>query len=242
MRYLGGKTRLKKELVPIIRNRVGRGIVWDAFCGGLAMSEGLAQTGGGLSSDACIPLIALYDGIRAGWQPPALVTKEMWEAAKALPDSDPLKGYAGFGCSFGGMYFSSYAKPEDTLTIASGPSAGHSCKRNYHAATIKVLKRQLAKIGTPFVRDFLLETPIPGFAAVYCDPPYADTVRYAGVRPFNHDLFYSCVEAWACVCPVFVSEYECPIGELVFERPAPKGCTMAKKNAVERMFLVSRPA
>lgn len=73
---MGGKTRLKKYLVPII-DEVRRGrLVWDAFCGGLAMAEGLSSSGPVLATDICAPLIALYRAIRLGWDPPESVTQE----------------------------------------------------------------------------------------------------------------------------------------------------------------------
>ena len=201
---------MKKFITPQIRDRVGTGLVWDAFCGGLAMSEALGKTGSVLSSDACVPLIALYQGLLDGWRPAQQVTREVYESAKALPDTDPMKGFCGFGCSFGGMYFSSYVQPEATLTVKSGPSAGNTFHRRYHAA------------------------------AVYCDPPYRGTVGYAGVPAFDHDVFYRHCAAWSKHCPVFISEYECPIGVCVLDVPAPRGCTMAKADARERLYYIAK--
>ncbi len=232
---------MKKFITPQIRDRVGNGLVWDAFCGGLAMSEALGKTGSVLSSDACVPLIALYRGLLDGWRPAAQVTREVYESAKALPDTDPMKGFCGFGCSFGGMYFSSYVQPEATLTVKSGPSAGNTFHRRYHAATLDVLTRQLRAIAhRPVCVDFLDVPPQAGPAAVYCDPPYRGTVGYAGVPAFDHDAFYRHCAAWSKHCPVFISEYECPIGVCILDVPAPRGCTMAKADARERLYYIAK--
>lgn len=207
------------------------------------MTEALSAGGPVVASDACAPLIALYQAIAAGWTPPPHVPKEAWTAAKSLPDSDPLKGYIGFGCSFGGMYFSSYTPAEADLTIKSGPSAGLKFKRRYHAATFDVLKRQVPKASLLACVDFLA-FPVQGlgFGAIYCDPPYRGTVGYAGVPPFDFKAFERRVDEWSELCPVFVSEYAFGRGELVFEMSSPKGCTMAKHDAIERMFKVDRTA
>jgi DNA adenine methylase len=244
MRYLGGKSRLKKYLAPIIdAERTDGAWVWDAFCGGLAMTEALSVKGPVIASDANAALISLYRAIAAGWTPPEHVSKADWQAAKDLPDNDPRKGYIGFGCSFGGMYFSSYVQPEAVLEVKSGPATGHTFTRRYHAATFDVLKRQVPKASLISCTNFL-DFPVQqlGLAAVYCDPPYAGTVQYAGVPAFDHAAFVRKVAEWSEVCPVYVSEYSYPEGVLVFERPAPKGCTMAKEAAVERMYKVDRTA
>lgn len=203
------------------------------------MAEGLSSSGPVLATDICAPLIALYRAIRLGWDPPESVTQEQWEAAKSLPDSDPLKGFCGFGASFNGIYFSRYVEPQARLTIGSGPSARLSTRR-YHAAIGAVLRRQLPKIAAVECADFLNQ-PIVAFDGVlYCDPPYRGTTGYPGAPSFSHDRFYTIVQQWAAVgVPVFISEYSCPVGRCVFERPSPRGCTMAKSSAVERLFLVA---
>lgn len=237
MRYMGGKTRMKKYLAPIIdkARRPGQ-LAWDPFCGGLAMSEALSANGPVLASDASLPLISMYQAIRNGWTPPTELSEQAWTDAKSLPDTDPMKGFAGFGCSFNGMYFSRYIQPEARLEIKSGPSTGQSFNRRYHAAVGDVLRRQLPKVWRIEHCDFLSVEPWAVDAVLYLDPPYSGTVSYAGAAPFDHDLFVQRVRDWARYTHVFVSEYALPVGQLVFEMPAPKGCTMAKKTAVERLY------
>src|SRR5690606_1801606 len=103
MRYMGGKTRIAKQIAAVIdQYREPGQLVWDAFCGGLSVSVELAKTGPVLSSDGCKPLISCYQAILAGWDPPIEVSKETWQASKLLPDTDPMKAFCGFGCSFAG--------------------------------------------------------------------------------------------------------------------------------------------
>lgn len=110
MQYLGGKTRIAKAIAEIVNAERGDRVFWEPFCGGLSVSVKLAAHGPGIVSDANPALIALYQAVRDGWDPPGHVSEEEYSAAKALPDSDPRKAFIGFGCSFGGKWFGGYAR------------------------------------------------------------------------------------------------------------------------------------
>jgi len=80
LRYLGGKSRIAKHLVEVMRPDVERvGGWWDPFCGGLSVSVQLAAIAPGVALDICLPLIALYEAVRRGWKPPTTVTREEWQ-------------------------------------------------------------------------------------------------------------------------------------------------------------------
>jgi DNA adenine methylase len=221
MQYLGGKHRLAKHLVRAIREQGVSGPFWDPFCGGLSMSVALTREfGGGLVSDLCKPLISLYTAVRSGWSPPTTITPQEYKAARELPDTDPLKAFAGFGVSFGGKWFGGLAKPDG--------------KNDYCRAAKNALIRDCA-IVDPFVCDFLSSEPVPGLGFLYLDPPYAGTTGYAGVSDFDTSLFRRRAAQWAEMCPVFISEYECPIGRCIWSGPGPSTGTLAGA-CVERLF------
>lgn len=214
MQYLGGKSKIARWLVAAIRPRLAGREFWDAFCGGLSVSLALSETGArGLATDANPALIALYQAVAEGWDPPAVVTEDEYRAAKALPDSDPRKAFAGFACSFGGKWFGGYAR------------APKQEGRTYAGAGRTALLRDVGALterGVPIaLANFLEVEPDPSFAGVlYLDPPYADTTGYNATGPFDHGRFYRRVEAWARCTDVFVSEYAMPAelgGRLVME-------------------------
>jgi DNA adenine methylase len=195
VRYLGGKTRIAKQIAAEV-DRVRRPgqLVWDAFCGGLSVSRALLKNGPVLSTDACAPLIALYRAVQNGWQPPTEVSEETWRAARALPDSDPMKAFCGFGCSFGGRYFQGFAR-------GAGRNWADECRRG--------LLRDVP--GLCFGRlDFLQQTPHSFDGVLYLDPPYEGTKTYAGLPAFNSQVLWDRAREWAEFCPVFVSEYQGP--------------------------------
>lgn len=232
MRYLGGKHVAGKYIVPHLLRAAGPDTrIWDACCGGLHIAARLAKAGRAVyCTDVHPSLIALYRAVAAGWDPPEHVSRETHKAARALPDSDPMKAFCGFGCSFGGGWFCGYAR-----------AAG----RDFPSEARRSLLRDVPLIvrnGGSFERvDFLRESPCDlGDAILYLDPPYRGTTSYKGAPPFDHDLFDARVQEWARFCPVFISEYSLPYGELIWEREQKSTVSRDKsvKMRVERLYRV----
>lgn len=212
MKYLGGKSRIAPWLVAAIRPHLRGRAFWDPFCGGLSVARALsAVAGGGLVSDANPALIALYKAVAGGWQPPSSATETEYHAAKALPDSNPLKAYIGFGSSFGAKWFGGYARS----TNARGDP------RNYLLETRNGLLDEVGELvsrGCEFAcLNFLAIEPRPVTMVLYLDPPYAGTEPYGALPAFDHALFIRRVAEWSKYTDVFISEYEMPIGRCVLE-------------------------
>lgn len=227
MQYLGGKSRISKRLAEVIDSVRHPGQwVWDAFCGGLSMSVALSKKGPVWSTDACVPLISLYQAVQSGWEPPTEVSLEEYRAAKALPDTDPMKAFCGFGCSFGGKWFGGYARGGN---------------RSYALTSGNVVKRQLAECGALACVDFMSVQPQACDVILYLDPPYAGTTGYDGAPPFNSSAFVQRVQEWSRFTHVFVSEYSFPIGELVFEISKAKtvaGGAGGGRVGLERLYYI----
>lgn len=206
MQYLGGKTKIAKRLVAAMSPiRAGRPF-WEPFCGGLSVSVALAAEGPGLVSDANPALISLYRAVADGWDPPTSLSEEMYAFAKRLPDDQPLKAFAGFGCSFGGKWFGGYARSR-AYDFAAGCARG--------------LLRDIGALLAAGCRvdriNFLDVEPQPVTCFLYLDPPYRGTTEYKGTLAFDHDRFYARVDGWSRHTDVFVSEYSMPWGCVVDE-------------------------
>lgn len=243
MRYMGGKWRIAKELVAVMKPA---GRWFEPFCGGLGVTRRLAASGfSGVASDACAPLIALYRAVAAGWQPPHELSEAEYAAARALPDDSPLRAFAGFGCSYGGKWFGGYARP-------AASRSGNGKLYSVAAGTARGLTSDIAAISAAEVRlhcaPFEASRPQPGYDLVYCDPPYAGTTSYAGAPTLDSAAFWTHAQAWARAgARVFVSEYACPVpNELAHElrRGSYLGRGVSRSNAgsvsarVERLFRV----
>jgi DNA adenine methylase len=166
------------------------------------MSVALSTDGPVLASDACAPLVALYQAVRNGWDPPPSLSEEQYRAARHLPDDNPLKAFAGFGCSFGGKWFGGYARSASNQDYAG--AARRALLRDARQRTVQLL-------------NFLDVEPYPTATVLYLDPPYAGTTAYGATGAFDNELFRRRVAEWARHTDVFVSEYDFPLGEVVWE-------------------------
>jgi DNA adenine methylase len=244
VQYLGGKSKIAKWICAGI-NPVRRGrAVWDAFCGGLSISAELAKAGPTITSDANPALIALYQAVAAGWDPPEFVTEEQYKAGRALPDTDPMKAFLGFGCSFGGKWFGGFARSKD-------PKDGRS-KKGYASQARNGLLRDVAALrdaGSIIVCCSFMALDPAEFDAeeiadardvvLYLDPPYHDTTSYGATGKFDHPLFYRRVAQWAELTEVFVSEYDLPVADpplLEFSHDMSVAGGVQKDARRERLF------
>lgn len=152
-------------------------------------------------SDIHEDLILLYSKIATDgidWIPED-VNEETWrEYRRAEPSS--LRGFIGFGCSFGGRWFEGYARGGNT---------------NYAAQSKRSLAKHLdtwKQVTNVSVKSYLDLTPKAG-DVLYLDPPYAGTKEYSGTDRFNADVFWEKATQWSQQgAIVFVSEYNAPMG------------------------------
>jgi DNA adenine methylase len=227
MRYVGGKSKLGKRIAAEIQARRGDRLYWEPFCGSLAVARHVQ--GPGVVSDLNAPLIALYQAIARGWDPPASISEAEYRAAKALPDSDPFKAYAGFGQSFGAKWFGGYARGE-------GRNFAGECRRGLLRDVPQVIANGLAIEQGSFFEC----APRAGWI-LYLDPPYVGTLGYAAVAAFDSAAFYARAEAWARAGSiVLISEYSCPVGREIWAVEQKTTVAIgAGKKAVEKLFEVA---
>lgn len=240
MQYMGGKSRLAKEIASVIRPQ---GRWWDPFCGGLSVARELAKMyPKGMVSDICFPLISLYRAVQKGWSPPAEVTKDEYQRAKSLPDSDPLKAFCGFGCSHGGKWFGGFYPPT-TVYCRTHP---RGMRQNKIVATRNSLLRNVGTLQDCLFAPlsfFDIEPAQGKFSVIYCDPPYAGTQRYDAVQEFDSMLFWErCLEWTDAGTKVYVSELSSPLPssmlEVVWERQGYYKRLGAGGRQDEKLFLI----
>lgn len=205
MRYLGGKSRLAKRIAAPINEVLNGRPLWEPFCGGLGMSAAWDHPEYLLLTDACPPLIHMYQAFDVDWDPPTHpISREEFDWAMTLPDENPLKGFLGFGVAFAGEWGRYAAQPDLSL---------QSCRS---------LARTFMQLGPHgfALQDFCAVEPYPLNAVIYCDPPYVGTHGYRAAPPFDHEVFYDRVVQWAQMgADVFISEYHVPedVGTLILE-------------------------
>lgn len=227
MQYLGSKNRISKELGSYLSSiRKGR-IFVEPFCGSCSITSVMDNPR--IICDAHPDLILMWKAVQQGWLPPENISEEEYRNLKNSQPS-PLRGFAGFACSFGGKWFGGYARKKENYS--------------YARAGRKSLEKIIPKIqGASFIHaDYLNISPISSL--VYCDPPYEGTSSYAGVGKFDYDKFWDKIRVWSIDNLVFVSSYKAPKDfEVVWEKEAPTTLAgglngVQKQRKIERLFRI----
>lgn len=111
MRYLGGKHKSSKYILPILNDFVIGCDYYEPFCGAVNIGSGIRCASSVTLSDAHPDLVALLQAAQAGWVPDRLVVDESeYAALKACSEPSAWRGLVGFGQSYGGKWFGGYAR------------------------------------------------------------------------------------------------------------------------------------
>ncbi len=226
MRYLGGKYKLAKHIIPImLKNRQPDQWFVEPFAGGMNLT--FQVPGKRIANDNHTALIAMWQALQDGWQPPQNVSNIFYDQIKQNPSRYPLplQAFVAIACSFGGKYFGGYAR-------GSNP--------NYAATGKRAVLKQIAKMqDVIFTNKDYRQCPILSNSIVYCDPPYQNTTGYRTSSGFNHNHFWHWVREISQYHEVFVSEYVAPDDfEVLFQKE--KKVTIDPKKPtqihVEKLF------
>jgi DNA adenine methylase len=173
------------------------------------------------ASDAHPGTIALYQTLQANphWLDGVSVDENLYREARSWPDDCPLKAFIGFACSFGGKWFGGFAR--------RGPYDFARAGARSLFRKIDVCRSVTFKCASFFDRAPALDW------VLYCDPPYANTTGYRDA--FDSDAFADRVAEWADAGSiVFVSEYNFPIGRVVWERERAPGLSAGRNGPAVR--------
>lgn len=206
MRYIGGKSKLAKQIADVVLdNSIGREVYLEPFIGGGSTFARIAPhfdkaIAGDLSED----LILMWQGLTDGsFVAPDAISEEEYALLRSQEPS-ALRGLAGFGGSFGGKFFAGYAR---------GGLQANGQPRNHQGESARAATRIADALkDTPTVFELAsYETWVaePGMV-IYCDPPYVNTQGYT-TGSFDTDKFWDVCDSWVDGgASVFVSEYVAP--------------------------------
>lgn len=225
---MGGKSRIAKDIAKtILACTQEREHYVEPFLGAGAVASVLAPHFHKVSlSDASPDLMALWSALQCGWMPPETITRAQYDALRRAPVS-ALRGFAGYGCSFGGKWFGGYAHNNDD--------------RNYAGTAGRLLSKRIGNLGNVkfMVADYR-DVTIGSHSVVYCDPPYRSMTKYARLSEFDNDEFWKRMESWSLITAVFVSEYDAPPGWQSVLEVTPQLSLKANSNsskATERLWV-----
>ena len=197
MQYMGGKSRISKQIAEILNSAIDKDTPFvSLFCGSCAI-ESKVQADVKILNDKHPYLIAMWQALQNGWMPPDVVTKEEYYRVKANMDENPvLTGFVGFGCSFGGKWWGGYTKDK------RGDDYCGQAKRG-------LLKDLVGIQSATFTCLDYHDVEIPDDAVVYCDPPYVNTTGYT-VGQFDTNEFWDYMRQLSKRCDVYISEESAP--------------------------------
>ena len=197
MQYMGGKSRISKQIAEILNSAIDKNKPFvSLFCGSCAI-ESKVRADVKILNDKHPYLIAMWQALQNGWTPPDVVTKEEYYRVKANMDENPtLTGFVGFGCSFGGKWWGGYAKDK------RGDDYCGQAKRG-------LLKDLVGIQSATFTCLDYRDVEIPDGAVVYCDPPYVNTTGYT-VGQFDTNEFWNYMRQLSKRCDVYISEESAP--------------------------------
>lgn len=199
MQYLGGKSRIAKELCLFLNNQLQEKQPFvDLFCGSCNIISKIEPNRTRIANDISKPVIALYEYACEGGQLPDDITYEQYKDVLNHKNTDKYpdwyKGFVGFGCSFAGKYFGGYARQENV---------------NYARLTKRSILRKIETMKNVTFYNVSYDcVDIPNNSLVYCDIPYFNTTRYSSGK-FDHNMFYDFArQLKENGCSVFISEYQ----------------------------------
>lgn len=162
MRYVGGKSRIAGQIVQrVLENTESREVYYEPFVGGgSVLTRMVPHFKRTVAADSSEDLILMWRALQEGWRPPeALDEEEYRELRNAEPSA--LRGFAGYGCSFGGKWFGGFAR------------AGAGYPRNPQSESYRAVVKDAEAIDgheVVFVHADYRQFDPPEGAVVYCDP------------------------------------------------------------------------
>ena len=195
MQYQGGKSKIASHITAKIRELYPTATeIWEPFCGGGAATLALAKVGFKVhASDSHEDLILMWQALMRGETEPFADVTEVEYAALKTAAPSARRGFVGFGASFGGGWWSGFARHP------------YSIKRN---SALESARNNARLHGLDITFTLADYTSTPDHILVYADPPYQGTKPYKGAPAFDHTAFWSWVRRRQG--PTFVSELSGP--------------------------------
>lgn len=239
MKYMGSKSKIAKDLVPIIQKYINENHITnyiEPFCGGCNIIDKI-DCDLKFASDKQKYLIALYKNLDKLDTLPEMVTREHYVKVRDSYNKntdefeDWYKGAVGFLASYNGRFFD--GGYSGIVKSSSG------VERNYYQEAKRNLEKQKENLrdivficsdykSIKYISDYL----------VYCDPPYKNTKQYSSSKDFDSDEFWQWVRERSANNIVLVSELEAPDDfECIWEQEIKRNIEYSKSKVVtEKLF------
>ena len=198
MQYQGGKNKAIganiADIINLLSTELSINNYIEPFAGSLGVTHRV-EIQDKLVNDIFAPLINMHKYIyEYGFKDfPDVVTKELYEECRNIYKRGilltPAQVFIGFACSFGAMFYNTYASDKRDKRDKRG-------NRNYYHSALKAYQQKISIIKSntqniKFSSKNYRYIRLPQKCIVYCDPPYINTTGYNHLNDsFNHREFY----------------------------------------------------
>ena len=210
MRFMGGKFRQSKQIAKIIGERHGKGFHYcEPFAGGMWSATRVIKELNPtqvLLSDINRPLVLLWQGLIDGSITlPTYCTQETHAKYKETQDpDDPLTAWYGIACSFGGMWYGTFARRERGDTI-------YDCTPDIKSTMKKIAILRQAHNLELNCQDYWDQTKDLQDWVIYLDPPYDNSMKVHGFSgSFDYPLFYDRARFLGQYNDVYITCFDAP--------------------------------
>ena len=239
MKYMGSKSRLAKDIVPIIQKCIdGNDITeyYEPFCGGCNIIDKI-KCENKYASDLNPYLIGLFQHLKDGSELLPEVPRDLYSEVRANYKNKEYPnwyvGNVGFLASYNGRFFDGGYAPTGFEKTKNGLR-----ERNYYREASNNILSQRDSIKDIYFSCCDYTVLEPHNSVVYCDPPYANKKQYANAMKFDYERFWNVIRMWSKDNFVIVSELNAPEDfKCVWEKPVSRSIkTTDKTVATEKLF------
>lgn len=249
MKYMGSKSRIAKDIVPIIQSYIDDNncrLYIEPFVGGGNVIDKI-RCEKKIGSDLNKYLIALLNRVKNDEQLYDKIDKDLYDKARNCfnTNGDQFEdwelGNIGFLASYNGRWFDGgYAKPgyEKTKT-------GQRYRDYYNESKNNLLiqaKQELFKQTTFVTRNYIdYEDMYLKECVIYLDPPYNNTKKYKNAKSFDYNEFWDFARNMSQNNIVIISELEAPDDfKCIWEKEVSRSIkSNDKSKASEKLFVLN---
>ena len=240
MKYMGSKSRIVDNILPIIQERLRDYNIKtyiEPFCGGCNVIDKV-QCDTKIASDNHKYLIEMFKNINRIQNLPEFITKEHYSEVRECFNKDLNTypgwyiGAVGFLASYNGRFF------DGGYSGVVRTKAG--TERNYYDEARRNLLEQIPRLKDILFQcgdyEELYSDKID--CLFYCDIPYKNTKQYGSSKNFDYDRFWNWAEKMSKKNVVLISEHKAPSEwECIWEQEVKRTIDNNKRvKAVEKLF------
>ena len=233
MKYMGSKSRIFKDIYPIIfKNINSEATFYDACCGGGnfidKVPNHIKRIGIDINPYVIGALCLIRDNVNSLPKNNKEFTIDDYKMYQYNTELNiGMRGYVGFALSYGGKWFGGWRRDKEN-------------KRDYIAeAYNNAVKQSLLLQNCDLIKGDFMNIDYTPNSIIYIDPPYSNSTKYKNIN-FNYDFFWNWVRKMSINgYKIFISEYNAPNDfECIYEKKIKSSLTKntGGKDGIERLF------